>query len=177
VPLGRPLLSRLRNARLLLVLLAAGLAAGALLLRHSLARQLQSKQAAVARWEAAGLLAPVLPTSKHDFVLKLPQVPLSPQVFLAHAQAAAQPHGVTVAAFSSSSRPATTMLLARAGLQMSLHGGYADVKQTLAELLGRHPDVVLQQLSMRRSNAGPEVEAQVQAILLGRPLTTPPTKP
>lgn len=82
--------------------------------------------------------------------------------------------GVQVLAVSSSVQPATARTLGREELSLTLRGSYGPLKQALADTLARHPNAVLQRLTLRRQAAGGAIEAAWVLSLLSAPLAAAP---
>jgi hypothetical protein len=164
-------LSRGRRVWPLTMLLAGTLATAATLFNAHVGSMLSGAKATFTTLKVAAQSRPASGTTeeRQDYVLRLNGQSITPQPFIAHLQADAKQRGVTVATLAVSSKPATPALLGRDELQVSLRGAYASVKQTLGEMMDRHPSAVVQQLSMRRGSTGADVELQVRVLLLQPP--------
>lgn len=66
------------------------------------------------------------------------------------------------------------MSLGRATLDIVLRGGYANLKSTLAQLLDRYPNAVLERVSFRSLSYATELEASIGLVLVTRPVSVTP---
>jgi hypothetical protein len=88
-------------------------------------------------------------------------------------QSAGEGLGVTVVAVTSSARAAMPQSLGRVDMTLTLRGRYPALKQSLADLLSRHPAAVLQHLTLRRLSTSGDVEAQWALSVLAAPQPEP----
>lgn len=77
--------------------------------------------------------------------------------------------GVSFAALSTSSRPASDRALGRIELAASLRGSYGDIKDVLGDVLERSPNLVLQRLSLQHSHAAVHLDARMDFLVPTRP--------
>lgn len=139
-----------------------------LIAQEAVARsQIQSAQEALDRRTRAmpTAFAPV-PT---DFARRLPEA-VDIQAVVATAQLAATEAGVTLVGMQLQQRSATSDLLARNDLTLSLRGSHPKLKQVLAEVLGRYPNTTLSHMTLRRNGAPEQAEATVVIGVWGAPL-------
>lgn len=71
-------------------------------------------------------------------------------------------------------RAATFEQLARSEVTVSLRGSYPQLKQVLADVLARFPNVTLAQWRLRRTGQQNEVDATMTLVLWGAPATAMP---
>ena len=104
-----------------------------------------------------------------DYVQSLP-VLAAAEPMLGELSRSSAELGVVLVSAVSTAKPATEQTLGRIELAIALRGPYPAVKMVLAEALARYPTTLFEALTIRRGNAGTEVEAQVSLSLLSRPL-------
>ncbi len=162
------------------------LAAGALLAARESERSAFIQQQAsftALRELRARLVAPAL-SEEAPFPERLPISQSSTRV-ISHLREASMAQAVSVLSISSSQQTATANTLGKLSLDISLRGGYGEIKRLLADLLTRDSQqVVVQQLSMRRAkesaasataapNGGNDLEVRLLATWLSRPVAGP----
>ena len=92
-------------------------------------------------------------------------------------QDSAKAFGVTVPSVSGEPHPANERTLESLVVSITLHGGYAGIKSTLAESLSRFPSAALQQMSIKRAGAAQLAveDANVQIVFALRPTAPGPS--
>lgn len=160
-------------------LLVAGIAAVSLMVvaiayRAQLARTLAQATEGTERLRgqvAKSAASPILAErAQRDFATTLPEhAPVERLVQLLQRESVAR--GVALVSVAATSREGTAQVMGRTEVTMLVRGGYSPVKAVLAEAVERTPGLVMQRLALRRQAA--EVEAQVNLLLLTRPVAVP----
>lgn len=88
-------------------------------------------------------------------------------------QIAGEDLGVTAISVTGSTRAPTPQTLGLLDVTLSLRGRYPNLKQSLADLLSRHPTVVLQHLTLRRLSEVGDIQAHWALSLLAPPEPEP----
>lgn len=77
--------------------------------------------------------------------------------------------GVGFVSVAVAERAPTPQTLGRVQLSVMLRGSYSNIKSVLAEAFDRHPQLILERLTMRRITAPADLEARVDLLLVTRP--------
>jgi len=133
-----------------------------------LANQIESlkEQVAVGERAAAASAARTSSGQAVDFVQRLEAAP-DVRAVLAELDRSTRVAGVTFGGVQAQERTGSPEQLARVDLMVSLRGNYPRLKQVLAEVLGRFPNVTLAQWRLRRINQPGELEATMVLALWG----------
>ena len=156
---------------LIAVLASATLAGGALLLWSNERRALTSSSPV----HATGTDSSGHPTDEslpRTFVGHLP-TGLFVEPLLREAQRHAAAENVVFSSADVNAVIPTAQSLAQLHLTLVLRGRYTGIKATLAQVLARHPNLIVYRLQMRQGTAPGDLEASVAVVLLGQPLATP----
>lgn len=129
--------------------------------------QIQSAQEALDR--RAHAVPAAFASVSIDFARRLPEA-VDIQAVVATVQLAATEAGVTLVGMQLQQRSATSDLLARNDLTLSLRGSHPKLKQVLAEVLGRYPNATLSHMTLRRIGAPEQAEATAVIGVWGAPL-------
>ena len=153
------------------VIASAALAGAALILWNSQRGPLAGSSPV----HAAGTDTSRRPTDEsppRTFVEHLP-TGLSVEPLLREAQRHAAAENVVLSSVDANAVIPTFESLAQLHLTLVLRGRYTGIKATLAQVLARHPNLIVYRLQMRQGTAPGELEASVAVVLLGQPLATP----
>jgi hypothetical protein len=112
--------------------------------------------------------APPEPTG--DFATVLP-TDVSAEPLVRDLQRFSAASSVKLISVDLATRAATLRSLGRTDISVVLKGDYPEIKSVLQQLLGRHPQLVFQRLSLRKAEGPTELEASFAVLLLSRPLT------
>jgi len=86
-------------------------------------------------------------------------------------QRASRAAGVTFVSIAAVDRAPTFRSVGRLELRLSLRGSYVNLKAVCSEVVARQPSAVVQRIAMRQAAGPGDLEAQVDLLLLSRPLT------
>jgi Tfp pilus assembly protein PilO len=119
-------------------------------------------------------IAPVLPAASApepvvDFTAELPAV-IDVAPVVAELQRSASSEGVVMQEVQSLPKEATETQLAATELMVQLRGAYPGIKNVLRDVLGRYRHVTVRRLSIRKSGAPQNLQADVLLVLWGRPV-------
>lgn len=99
---------------------------------------------------------------------------LSPAtVVLDSLQLASASRGVSLAAVSTQRTEATQTTLGRGNIKATLNGSYANIKLVLSDVMQQFPGLLVQQIVMRKMTSPTDVQAQVDLLLVSRPVESP----
>jgi hypothetical protein len=151
----------------------ATLAGAALLWKHTAEQRVQRAIASLVVLENQRSMEAQRPSvhklPKNDFAHALPtSTPLDPIVRDLQRFSAASM--VNFVSLDASSRGSTTRMLGRTEFDVSLRGEYVKLKSVLGQLVDRHPQLLVQRISLRRLSGPTDLEVAVQLVLLSKPL-------
>lgn len=88
-------------------------------------------------------------------------------------QQASASRGVSLAAVSTQRTEAMQTTLGRGHIKATLNGSYANIKLVLSDVMQQFPGLLVQQIVMRKMTSPTDVQAQVDLLLVSRPVESP----
>lgn len=81
--------------------------------------------------------------------------------------------GTLLTAVSTQSKDASQTTLSRDNIKATLNGSYANIKLVLSDVMQQFPGLLVQQIVMRKMTSPTDVQAQVDLLLVSRPVESP----
>lgn len=126
---------------------------------------------------------PAVPASAPNVIDEAPQpspdftqtLPVQPAVdaLVSTLQRSSAAQGAVFVSMTASTRAASAGSLGRVEMSVALRGSYAQIKAVIDAAVQSTPALVVHRIAMRRPASPAEVDAQLELLLLSRPIDSP----